>query len=77
MASINRINDELLRRIESLENKVSDLQIRNEGLEKMLKDSFIGFKFNKEDRTNRSNNELNQEARMDVITRILRKNMGR
>lgn len=53
MASISeyttiRINDELLRRIESLERKVNDLQTRNEKLERMMRDSFIGFKFNKQ-----------------------------
>jgi chaperonin cofactor prefoldin len=43
---IIRINDELLRRIEHLETKVEDLQKRNKKLENILRDSFIGFKFN-------------------------------
>lgn len=39
--------DQLLRRIESLERKVGDLQDRNLKLEKMMRDSFISFKFTK------------------------------
>lgn len=41
-----KFNEELLRRIESLERKVNDLQNRNEKLERMMRDSFISFKFN-------------------------------
>lgn len=41
-----KFNEELLRRVESLERKVDDLQNRNQKLEKMMRDSFISFKFN-------------------------------
>jgi len=43
-----KFNEELLRRIEVLERKVGDLQDRNQKLERMMRDSFIGFKFNKQ-----------------------------
>jgi hypothetical protein len=66
-----RINDELLRRIESLERKVFHLQNRNQNLEKIMKDSFIGFKFNKEDRPNHSNYETDEIRRMRLISQII------
>ena len=44
-----RVNDELLRRIESLERKVNDLQNRNQKLEMIIKHSFVSFKFNYEE----------------------------
>jgi len=47
-----RINDELLRRIESLERKVDDLQNRNQKLENIIKQSFMSFKFLKEEENN-------------------------
>jgi len=38
--------DQLLRRVERLEQKVDDLRDRNQKLEKIMKDSFISFRFN-------------------------------
>ena len=49
-----KINDELLRRIESLERKVDDLQNRNQKLENILKYSFISFKFKSEEQPTES-----------------------
>jgi hypothetical protein len=47
-----RVNEELLRRIESLERKVDDLQNRNKKLENIIKQSFMSFKFLKEEENN-------------------------
>jgi hypothetical protein len=47
-----KINDELLRRIEFLERKVNDLQNRNQKLENIIKESFMSFKFLKEEKNN-------------------------
>ena len=69
-ANITNISN-LLRRVESLEARVVDLESKNEKLEKMLKDSFIGFKFNKEDRPNHSNYETDEMRRMRFISQIL------
>lgn len=54
---------ELLRRIERLERKVNDLEIKNEKLERIVNNSFVGFKFNKEDRPNNSNHVTTDEFR--------------
>lgn len=40
-----KMNEELLRRIERLETKVDELQNRNQKLERMMRESFISFKF--------------------------------
>jgi hypothetical protein len=58
-----KINDELLRRIESLERKVDDLQNRNKKLENILKYSFVSFKF-------QGDNNVNGNNTSDYITRI-------
>lgn len=47
-----KINEELLRRIESLERKVCDLQDRNKKLENLMRDSFISFKFSEQKQEN-------------------------
>jgi hypothetical protein len=65
-----RINDELLRRIESLERKVDDLQNRNQKLENIIKQSFMSFKFNKEVE-NQTLTETDEIRRMRMISRIL------
>ena len=75
MASISeyttiRINDELLRRIESLERKVNDLQTRNEKLERMMRDSFIGFKFNKQTENTLTNTVQQRSA--DRLLELIR-----
>lgn len=58
-----KINDELLRRIESLERKVDDLQNRNQKLENILKYSFVSFKF-------QGDNNVNGNNTSDYIARI-------
>jgi len=54
---------ELLRRIERLKRKVNDLEIKNEKLERIVNNSFVGFKFNKEDIPNNSNHEAADDLR--------------
>lgn len=65
-----RVNEELLRRIESLERKVDDLQNRNQKLENIIKQSFMSFKFIKEEENN-TLNESDAIRRMRVIRSIL------
>ena len=65
-----RVNEELLRRIESLERKVDDLQNRNQKLENIIKQSFMSFKFLKEEENN-TLNESDAIRRMRVIRSIL------
>jgi len=61
-----KINEELLRRIETLERKVYDLQDRNQKLENIMRDSFISFKFgNPCDDTMRKLNSIR-----DIINRL-------
>jgi uncharacterized protein (DUF342 family) len=75
MARLDKSNDihmseQLLRRIESLERKVSDLQTRNQKLENIIKQSFMSFKFNKEGE-NETLIETEEISRMRMIRRIL------
>jgi len=75
MARLDKSNDihmseQLLRRIESLERKVSDLQTRNQKLENIIKQSFMSFKFNKESE-NETLIETEEMRRMRMIRRIL------
>jgi uncharacterized protein (DUF342 family) len=75
MARLDKSNDihmseQLLRRIESLERKVSDLQTRNQKLENIIKQSFMSFKFNKESE-NETLIETEEISRMRMISRIL------
>ena len=50
--------DQLLRRVERLEQKVGDLQDRNQKLQRIMKDSFISFRFNEnKDRVTIANRE--------------------
>jgi hypothetical protein len=64
------MSEQLLRRIESLERKVSDLQTRNQKLENIIKQSFMSFKFNKESE-NKTLIETEEMRRMRMIRRIL------
>ncbi len=64
-----KMDDELLRRIDHLERKVCDLQIRNQKLESMLRDTFISFKFRKE--TENIPTESEEMSRIRMITQIL------
>jgi uncharacterized protein (DUF342 family) len=64
------MSEQLLRRIESLERKVSDLQTRNQKLENIIKQSFMSFKFNKEGE-NETLIETEEISRMRMIRRIL------
>lgn len=64
------MSEQLLRRIESLERKVSDLQTRNQKLENIIKQSFMSFKFNKESE-NETLIETEEMRRMRMIRRIL------
>ena len=61
-----KVNEELLRRIESLERKVDDLQDRNKKLENILKHSFVSFKFNSEEVTH-TTTESDAVRRMRMI----------
>ena len=78
LASYNEVGvspmSSLLRRIERLERKVNDLEIKNEKLEKIVNSSFVGFKFNKEDIPNDSNHEITDEMRR---TRLLSQILSR
>jgi hypothetical protein len=64
------MSEQLLRRIESLERKVSDLQTRNQKLENIIKQSFMSFKFNKKSE-NETLIETEEISRMRMIRRIL------
>lgn len=65
-----KINEELLRRIETLERKVYDLQDRNKKLEDLMRDSFISFKFS-EQPTNPCNDSIRQlNSIRDIINRL-------
>jgi uncharacterized protein (DUF342 family) len=64
------MSEQLLRRIESLERKVSDLQTRNQKLENIIKQSFMSFKFDKESE-NETLIETEEISRMRMIRRIL------
>jgi len=63
-----KINEELLRRIENLERKVDDLQTRNQKLENIMRDSFIGFKFNNQKYETDGMRQFN--AIRDILNRI-------
>ncbi len=64
-----KVNEELLRRIESLERKVDDLQNRNQKLENILKHSFVSFKFNSEEVTDTITNSVSIRRMRELVRR--------